>query len=279
MLKLAALWSVGISAAAVYAAYCGLLFVSQRWMLFPGDRLAAQSNSAPGNAEVLWLQTQFGQVESWYFAPEKPAPSAPSTQLPLVIAAHGNGELIDTFPVEFRGFVELGMAVLLVEYPGYGRSDGSPSQATVTEAFVAAYDTMAARGDIDTNRIVFFGRSLGGGAVCALAAERDAAALILLSTFTNIRSMAHRFLAPTFLVRDCFDNLEVVRSYAGPVLVMHGSRDRLIPHSHGLALSEAASRGTMVTYDCDHGDCPPDWTTFWRDVTGFLTNEPILTLQ
>ncbi len=277
MLKLAALWSVGISAAGVYAAYCGLLFVSQRWMLFPGDRLVGSNSAAPDHAEVVWLDMQFGRVESWYFAPETPAPSVLSARLPLVIAAHGNGELIDTFPVEFRGFLELGMAVLLVEYPGYGRSDGSPSQETVTEVLVAAYDTMAARGDIDAGRIVLFGRSLGGGAVCALAAERDAAALILLSTFTSIRSMARRFLAPSFLVRDSFDNLEVVKSYAGPVLVIHGSQDRLIPHSHGLKLGEAASRGSMVTYDCNHGNCPRDWDQFWGDVAGFLTTERILT--
>jgi hypothetical protein len=114
------------------------------------------------------------------------------------------------------------------------------------------------------------GRSLGGGAVCALAAERPSAALILLSTFSSVRACASSFFVPGFLVLDPFDNRRVVGSYSQPVLVMHGTRDNLIPHSQGVALARAARLGKMISYDCHHNDCPPSWQKFWRDVESFL---------
>jgi hypothetical protein len=141
---------------------------------------------------------------------------------------------------------------------------------------VAAYDALVARKDVDPSRIVLFGRSLGGGAVCALAAKRPSAALILLSTFTSVQSLASHFLVPGFLVLDPFDNLALVGSYSGPVLVVHGSNDNLIPYDHGTALYRAAQRGKMLTYDCRHNDCPPSWDAFWQDVESFLLGAGII---
>ncbi|MGD9289583.1 MAG: alpha/beta hydrolase, partial [Desulfobacterales bacterium] len=174
------------------------------------------------------------------------------------------------WPDTLGGFARLGVALLLVEYPGYGSSAGSPSQNSITRVFVAAYDDLASRDDIDASRIVFFGRSLGGGAVCALARQRDAVALILMSTFTGVRPLAKRFLVPRFLVRDPFDNLAVVRNYPGPILVIHGRHDEVIPFSHGTELYRASQRGKMIAYDAGHNDCPPDWNIFWQDIASFL---------
>ena len=265
------MWSYILVVVGLYVLYCGLLFLFQRSMLFPGAglRIAPFVESRPAHSEVISLKTSFGSVESWYYAPELRS-AQPS---PAVIIAHGNAEHIDTLPAEFLRFTQLGLAVLAVEYPGYGRSEGSPSQETIAETFVKAYDTLVARDDVDGERIVLFGRSLGGGAVCTLAARRPSAALILLSTFTGIRQLARRYPAPTALVRDPFDNLHVLRQYDGPVLVMHGTADELIPHSHGQTLSAAARRGRLVDLECGHNDCPPNWDGFWRDISQFLAAE------
>lgn len=259
----------------LYLTYCSLLFLFQRHILFPRGQIEAPSPMANNisDLEKIWLDTNEGKVEAWFFPP---APGHVTEPAPAAIFAHGNAELIDFWPGEFKKFALLGIGVLLVEYPGYGRSEGSPSQRSIVETFVAAYDALIARKDVDPSRIVLFGRSLGGGAVCALAAKRPSAALILLSTFTSVRSCASRFLVPGFLVLDPFDNLAVVGSYSGPVLIIHGRNDNLIPHKHGVALYRAARRAKMLTYDCQHNDCPPSWDTFWRDVESFLVDAEII---
>jgi pimeloyl-ACP methyl ester carboxylesterase len=243
--------------------------------MFPRSQIKAPSGMVKdiSGLEKIWLGTSHGKVEAWFLPPDPEYGMSPA---PAIIFAHGNAELIDFWPEEFKKFSALGIGVLLVEYPGYGRSEGRPSQRNITEAFVASYDTLIARKDVDPSRIVLFGRSLGGGVVCALAAERPSAALILLSAFTSVRSCAAKFFVPGFLVLDRFDNLAVVGSYPGPVLVVHGRHDSLIPYEHGVALHGAAQRGEMLTYDCGHNDCPPSWDTFWRDLELFLLDAGII---
>ena len=257
------------AAVCIYAAYCALLFLAQRQVVFP--RYMIPTPAAPDlkalGIEPLWLETSFGKVEAWYLPPAIAADAKPA---PAVIFGHGNGELIDYWPNELGRFASLGVGLLLVEYPGYGRSAGSPSQDSISETFTLAYDRLAARKDVDPSRIVLFGRSLGGGAVCDLALKRPSAALILMSAFKSVSAFAVRYLAPAFLIRDPFDNLTAVRQYKGPVLVIHGNFDEVVPFSHGQALHAAAPNGKMIVYQAGHNDCPPDWAVFWRDVEDFL---------
>ena len=252
----------------IYLIYCGLLFLLQRQMMFPRYMIDVPPyNNHVSGIERIWIDTGGSKVESWFMPPNQDPRKKP---FPVVIFAHGNGELIDFWPDELQQFNQLGIGVLLVEYPGYGRSKGAPSQKSITETFTKAYDILIARKDIDPSRIILFGRSLGGGAVCVLAGKRPSAALILMSTFTSARSFAPKYLAPSFLVRDSFDNLAVVATYPGPVLVIHGKFDEVIPFSHGNTLYKAAMQGKLITYDSGHNDCPPSWDIFWRDMASFL---------
>jgi len=253
----------------LYIGYCGLLYFFQRQILFP-RRLVPQtlkSDQPVAGLQKRWLNTEFGKVEAWFLPPASGLPAGPA---PAVIFGHGNGETIDFWPENLEGFTRLGIALLLVEYPGYGSSAGSPSQDSIAQTFVAAYDDLVARKDVDPFRIILFGRSLGGGAVCALAQRRSSAALILMSTFTSVRSFAKQFLLPSFLVRDPFDNLSVIQKYPGPVLILHGRHDEVIPFTHGQKLHKTAQNGKMIAYEAGHNDCPPDWKVFWRDVEDFL---------
>ena len=260
----------------LFLVYCCLLFLLQRQIVFPRNQIRG-ALGAPANhpsLEQFWLDLPYGKVEAWFLPPELEGWPAPA-----VIFAHGNAELIDFWVEDLRGFTRLGVGVLLVEYPGYGRSEGSPSQEGIVEAFVSGYDTLVAREDIDASRIVLFGRSLGAGVVCALAEKRPSAALILMSPFTSVRALAARMLFPGFLVRDPFDNLAVVSAYSKPVLVIHGTHDEIIPYGHGEALARVAQQGKLVSYEAGHNDIPPRWDVFWRDVEAFLGDTGILDVR
>ncbi len=262
-----------LTCAAFYALYCTLLFFLQRHLIFPALFVGLPDvSSVPPSVERLWVDIPGAKVEGWLLRSE----CSENLPQPLVIFAHGNGEVIDMWPDTFRGLTHRGFHVLLLEYPGYGRSTGRPSQKTITQAFCAAYDLMRQRPEVDSAKVILFGRSIGGGAVCALASQRPSAGLILMSTFTSLRPFARRYLAPSFLVRDPFDNESVVSSYSGPVLIVHGIHDSVVPYSHGKALAQAARQSRFVSYEADHNDCPPDWEAFFNTMVNFLRETRVL---
>ena len=236
-------------------AIVSLVWTVQRRILFPARRAGdASAELAAAGGEAVWLEAGGVRSEAWYLPARRG--SGPG---PLLIFTHGNGELIDDWVGEFELPRSWGMNVLLVEYPGYGRSGGSPSERSIRAAMVAAYDWAGARPEVDLKRIVAYGRSLGGGAACALARQRHLDALVLESTFTSVRSMARRLRVPGFMVLDPFDNLELVREFDGPILLVHGTRDAVVPVEEARALHAAAARSELELLACGHNDCPRPW--------------------
>lgn len=232
----------------------------QRRFMYPRPPLPASPPQLPAGSERLRLGPK-DAVEAWLLRPAAPTqPTAPATAgtpaatpFPLIIYLHGNGELIDHWVAPFAAITTAGFGVLLVEYPGYGRSGGRPSRQSITATVIAAYD-LARR---HPARIVAYGRSLGGGAACALAVQRPLAALVLESTFTSVADLMPWFL-PRAWVLDPFDNLPAVTSGAAPTLVLHGARDRVIPFAHAEKLARAAGTAP-VRLPCGHNNCPRPW--------------------
>lgn len=269
MARRATVWMAGILVAG-YVAAAVALYGLQRHLIFPGQMVDVRAAPRPDVAglEVIDIQTADGRAEAWYLPPlagEKPAPA--------LIFAHGNGEVIDWWAEGLDDVRRWGMAVLLVEYPGYGRSAGSPSEASIAAVMAGAYDRLVERPAIDRRRIVGYGQSLGGGAIGALSRQRPLAAMVLQSTFTDLRRFANRFWMPSWLVRDPFDNLAAVSGFAGPVLVVHGRGDDLIPASQGEELARAAGDGVLRLHDCGHGCWGP---AVLADIHAFLAAKRIV---
>ncbi len=249
----------------LFAAYLGATSGLQRRVLYPRPPVPPGEPRVPRGTEILWLGPD-ANVEAWFMRPV-----AIDRGFPVVIFAHGNGELIDHWAQIFARLPESGVGVLLVEYPGYGRSGGKPGQSSITQAIVAAYDFVVDQAGVDPDAVVAYGRSLGGGAACALATLRPVSALVLESTFTSVRVMAGRLGFPSSLVVDPFDNLEAVRTLDIPILVLHGERDTLIPISHGETLATAAE-SVLVRMPCGHNDCP----SAWPEVEAFMSEQGLL---
>ena len=263
-----------LSCVLLYAGFLGFLYFSQNSILYPGTQNRVDA-VAPreGGAELIDLPTAAGNTEA-LFLPATDASQA--AQKPVVIFGHGNGEVIDYWVAALDGFRARGIGVLLVEYPGYGRSKGSPSETSIRTAMDAAYDHIAADRRVDRTRIFGFGQSLGGGAICLLSRDRPLRALILQSTFPSLDIFAAGYGAPAFLLRDHFRSIEAVARFPGPVLVIHGRDDRLIPWEQGRRLAEASPHSTFRLYDCGHGCWDPEHLPFWGDAEPFLREARIL---
>jgi fermentation-respiration switch protein FrsA (DUF1100 family) len=230
-------------------------FVVQRYITFPNPPKIAFNPQArvAANGEQVWLDVDGDRVEAWFLPTSAPTPA------PLVIYAHGNGELIDMRAAEFAPMREGGVHVLLVEFPGYGRSEGSPSEGSVTRALVAAYDWAAKDPRVDAARILGHGRSLGGGAIAQLAARRPLAALVLESTFEHLGEYIMNYGVPRFMLLNTFDTRSVLANYQGPVLVLHGTLDHVFASRQGELLAAASKRATLHLSVCGHNDCPRHW--------------------
>jgi uncharacterized protein len=254
-----------------YAAFLCVLYFKQDTFIYPGahDPVSATLPHPPGTLP-LRIDTAAGSVDALFL------PAASPGARPAMIFTHGNGEVIDRWVSAFAGFRERGIGVLLVEYPGYGRSSGAPSERSIRTVLDAAYDRLAADPRVDRARIFGFGQSLGGGAICLLARDRPLRALILQSTFTSLDIFASGYGAPAFLLRDHFDNLAAVRGFAGPLLIIHGRQDTLIPWSQGRELAAASGHATFRLYDCGHGCWDPARQPFWQDAVPFLVAAGIL---
>ena len=242
-----------LAIALIVGAYLGALYLAQRSLLFPAP--LRPPPVSPGRAEIVRLPLARGEARALFLAPE----DSFAGPAPLVIFMHGNAEIADDWLPVFEEVSTWGVAALLLEYPGYGRSTGTPSEQSINAAAQAAYDWARDDRRIDAKRIVPYGRSLGGGPAARLAADRKAAALILESAFTSVADFAALYFAPAFLVRDRFDNLAALSSYQGPLLVVHGSRDQVIPIAQGRRLAAAVPGSKFHEVPCGHNDCPRPW--------------------
>lgn len=239
-----------------YAFWCTLLFFLQTSMLFPRalPNSLGFSATTPAGFESWTINTTEGdRVEAWFLPGAGRDASHPG---PAVMYFHGNAELIDHNQDVARWYAQRGVSVVLVEYRGYGRSGGTPSQKAIATDATAFYDTLAARPEVDRSRIFVHGRSLGGGIAAQLAEDRPTAAIVLNCTFTSVTAMARRYLVPPPLIRSPFRTDDVLRSYNHPVFIAHGSRDDIVPCSHGQRLAQITKHATFLPLDCSHNDFP-----------------------
>lgn len=230
--------------------YYAFLYLVQRRLLYPAPHHAS---AVPRDAETVTLSTASGPARAFFLPAAAPGPA------PAIVFLHGNAEQAEDWLTMFGPARKAGLAVLVVEYPGYGASPGHPTETSLTDAGLGAYDWLSRRADVDSTRIVAYGRSLGGGVATRLATRRHVAALVLESTFTSLRAFAARFWAPAFLVRDPFESLAELARYRGPLLVLHGERDDVAPFAQGRALAAAVPGSVFIPMDCGHNDCDRPW--------------------
>lgn len=273
---------IGVSLLICYMLYGGAMMALQDRFIFPRDVCGKRDAMAPvpRGWEQMTITAEDGSVvPAWLALPARVGGvgGGEGERVPVVVFFHGNAELIDDIAGSslasiYRG---MGVGVLLVEFRGYGRAGGNPSQKAIVADAVKFYDLLAARPEVDKERIAYYGRSLGGGVACAVAMERRPRAMVLQSTFTSVASMAVGMGIPGFLVRHPFRNDEAVAKLDAPILFMHGSRDSIIPCAHSEALLRLAKRGKLAKQACDHNDFPSDLEAYRADIAALLRENGI----
>lgn len=223
----------------MYVSVVGLLYIFQeRLLYFPTGRLIATPESAGLPFEEVWLKTEDGVMLSGWFVP------AEGSQRVLLFF-HGNAGNISYRMDSMAQFHRMGLNVFIIDYRGYGQSEGRPTEAGTYLDAEAAWRYLTEQRGFLPEQIIIFGRSLGGGVAAWLAAQHPPQLLILESTFTSIPDMAARqfpFLPVRQLSRLQYNTQARLAHINVPVLIIHSPADKVIPYHHGRALFEAAGR-------------------------------------
>jgi fermentation-respiration switch protein FrsA (DUF1100 family) len=232
--------SLLIAAAAVLAAYFALVaFVyltqSQR-LYFPLRELDTTPAAYGMDYHDVSLATADGvRLHGWYV----PAPAPRG----VLLFFHGNAGNISHRLDSIRIFRELGLSVFIIDYRGYGRSEGRPDEAGLYRDAQAAWRYLREEEGVAAGRIVVFGRSLGAAVAAWLAAREAPAALIVESAFTSAPDLAAElfpWLPVRHLLRFEYDTRRALAQLRAPLLVAHSRDDEIVPFAHAQRLLEAA---------------------------------------
>lgn len=245
----------------VYLAQDALIFYRQP---LPESRRAEISRRFPEVQEILLQGTDGTKIHAWHVR-------SPQTAA-LVIYFGGNAEEVSWMIEATRDAP--GAAWLLVNYRGYGASEGSPSERALVADALTFYDHAAKLPGVDTKRIYAFGRSLGSGVAVALAAERPLAGLILATPFDSLVAVAKRYywyLPVDWMLKHRFDSIALAPTLKQPLLCLIAERDEVIPPVHGERLFEAwgGAKRKVVLQEAGHNstDSHP---MFWPSIREFL---------
>jgi|AGSF01.1.fsa_nt_gi Hydrolases of the alpha/beta superfamily len=218
------------------------------WAYFYSERLifVPQPSSYQLTPEFFTLKTAKDvKITALYL----PNPKAKYT----ILYSHGNAEDLGDNRFLLEQFRQMGFAVFSYDYPGYGISEGKPSELGAYQAIDASYNYLTQQLKIPPNQIIVYGRSVGGGPSVDLASRQPVAGLILESTF--ISTFRVKIDLPLYPF-DKFANLSKIPLIKAPVLVIHGTVDQVIPFSHGQRLFAAIKTPKLSFWveGADHND-------------------------
>lgn len=229
-----------------------LLYIFQpKFVYFP----QAEVEQTPDLAELFYEDIYFKteddvSLNGWYI----PAPNAKKT----VLFFHGNGGNISHRLQSLKIFHDMGLSVFIIDYRGYGKSQGVTGEQGTYKDADAAWKYLTETRGIAEKDIIIFGRSMGGAIAIWLASQHTADLLILESTFTSIADMGQHYypyLPAKLLTRIKYPSIDRIQKINCPVLIAHSQTDEIVPYKLGQALfDEAPSPKMFMQLKGGHND-------------------------
>ncbi len=265
----------GLAAVAVVGLLVSFFAPLERMLVFfPTREVALTPGDAGLEFEDVFIETAGGErLHGWY---------VPGRREETWVWFHGNGGNVGHRVEELAQFHRrLGVNQFIFDYRGYGNSDGAASVENTHQDARAALEYVRGRGDVDGERVVYFGRSLGAAVAVQLAVEHRPLGMVLVSPFTSLRDMAKAaYPGLPFLPRlvgSRYDSLKQIPQVDAPLLVIHGQQDDIVPVEQGIRLFEAASepKSLVILPTAGHNDTyEAGGGLYWRSLAGFLDSLP-----
>jgi len=228
----------------VVIALAAAVWFGQRSLMYPADRSAVPpaGELLPGAVDVTLTTSDDVALGAWYLEPAEPCTAA-------VLVAQGNGGNRAGRVELAQAIHERGFGVLLFDYRGYGGNQGSPSEQGLARDVRAARTYLLQDAGVAPDELIYLGESLGTGVVSELATEYPPTALVLRSPMTSFADVVRAlYKVPVgWLLRDRYPVLANVEQLTGPIAVVYGSADTMVPAAQSRAVAQAArDAGTEV---------------------------------
>lgn len=236
---------LGLGAIA-YLLICIALWIWQKRLIFYPSSIIEYTPSDLGLAysdvwiPVLTWEGKLEKMHGWWIPSESSSPE-------VVLYLHGNGVNIGANLGPVKKFHSYGMDVLIIDYRGYGRSEGKfPNESEVYRDAQAAWDYLVLKRNVAAEKIFIFGHSLGGAIAIDLAVRKpNAAGVIVESTFTSMVEMIdhqgiYSFLPAKLVLNQRFDTSSKLKLLRVPLLLIHGTDDRTVPCAMSQVLYDMA---------------------------------------
>jgi pimeloyl-ACP methyl ester carboxylesterase len=243
-----------------------LIFFPQTLTADEADRIAKRYSHS-SQIENISLKSEKGIcIRGWFVKNSTLKESA------LIIYFGGNAEEVSY--LIFHTDKIKGWSLALMNYRGYGLSEGKPTEKNLYTDAISIYDYFTKRDDIDKKRIVVMGRSLGTGVATYLAKMRPVKALILVSPYDSLLSVAKEhfpFLPVKLLLRHRFDSLSRAPFISAPLLVLVASEDNIIRISHSKKLAEKwGGEHSLIIVEGEDHNTIYDREIYWKTINEFL---------
>ena len=236
--------------AAVYVMAVGYMYFFQRDFVFrPHGTLTPPQDLGLDGITAAQVRMRDGTaITVWHRPPDDP-------QKPTVVYFHGNGGNLSGRAARHQQIIDSGFGLYAPTYRGYPGAGGDPSEAALVADALEHFDRVAA----STDSVVLHGESLGTGVAVAVASERDASALVLEAPYTgaaDIAASTYPWLPVHWLMKDPFLSRDRIGDVQEPLLVVHGTQDRIIPFAQGQALFGMANepKQMLVVDGASHSD-------------------------
>jgi len=229
-----------------------LLYINQsKYVYFPFKDLVATPRDAGLAYEEVHLTTADNiRLHGWYVPHDHPRAT--------LLFLHGNGGNISHRLEKLVMYHQLGLAVLIIDYRGYGQSEGSPTEQGTYRDAEAAWKYLTGNKALPGNNIIIYGESLGGAVAAWLAVQYQPGALILESAFTSIMDMGRHYypyLPIRWISRFKYPTLDLIRQVHAPLLIIHSPADDIVPYAQGQKLFETANEPkTFLEIAGDHNN-------------------------
>ena len=264
-----------LSLAAFYLIFLVILTLFQRKFIYFPYKLDKEFEFPQyvSQLEEVFITCENGNIINGLYAPGKDT-------FPTLLIFHGNAGNITHRDIILQGFNRLGYAVLLIDYHGYGKSEGTPSEMNLYLDGRASLEWLSKEKKVKPAEIVLFGKSLGSGVAVELATKNPFKGLILESPFTSIASVArshfpYKFFPVNLLLIDKFDNAAKIHRVDSPLLITHGTEDTIVDKKEGEKLFKQANmpKQLYLIEGADHNNMQYfNPQNYWETIAQWLGN-------